>query len=152
MNVNDKAPDFTLQDENGQEFALKDLRGKTVVALFLPAPIPQAEPLKLAGSATHTKDAEDGRRVPRRLPRYQRKEISGKIRFALHPTSRCRQKVAEAFGVMKKEHVRQEGVGRCADHIRHRPRRRDPAYFRSEARGHAEEVLDYLNESAKGVA
>ena len=36
MKVNDKAPDFTLQDENGKEVALKDLRGKTVVLFFYP--------------------------------------------------------------------------------------------------------------------
>ena len=36
MKVNDKAPDFTLQDENGNEVALKDLRGKTVVLYFYP--------------------------------------------------------------------------------------------------------------------
>jgi peroxiredoxin Q/BCP len=36
MKVNDKAPDFTLQDENGDEVALKDLRGKTVVLFFYP--------------------------------------------------------------------------------------------------------------------
>jgi peroxiredoxin Q/BCP len=36
MKVNDKAPDFTLQNENGEEVALKDLRGKTVVLYFLP--------------------------------------------------------------------------------------------------------------------
>lgn len=36
MQVNDKAPDFTLQDENGKEVALKDLRGKTVVLYFYP--------------------------------------------------------------------------------------------------------------------
>jgi hypothetical protein len=36
MKVNDKAPDFTLQDENEKEIALKDLRGKTVVLFFYP--------------------------------------------------------------------------------------------------------------------
>jgi peroxiredoxin Q/BCP len=36
MKVNDKAPDFTLQDENGAELSLKDLRGKTVVLFFYP--------------------------------------------------------------------------------------------------------------------
>src|SRR5437588_3304980 len=36
MKVNDKAPDFTLQNENGEEIALKDLRGKTVVLYFFP--------------------------------------------------------------------------------------------------------------------
>jgi thioredoxin-dependent peroxiredoxin len=36
MNPNDKAPDFTLQDQNGKELSLKDLRGKTVVLFFFP--------------------------------------------------------------------------------------------------------------------
>lgn len=36
MKVNDKAPDFALQDENGKEVALKDFRGKTVVLFFFP--------------------------------------------------------------------------------------------------------------------
>ena len=36
MNVNDKAPDFTLQDENEKELSLNDLRGKTVVLYFFP--------------------------------------------------------------------------------------------------------------------
>jgi peroxiredoxin Q/BCP len=36
MKVNDKAPDFALQDENGKEMALKGLRGKTVVLYFYP--------------------------------------------------------------------------------------------------------------------
>jgi thioredoxin-dependent peroxiredoxin len=36
MNINDKAPDFTLQDENEEEVSLKSLRGKTVVLYFYP--------------------------------------------------------------------------------------------------------------------
>lgn len=36
MNVNDTAPNFTLQNENGKEVALQDLRGKTVVLYFYP--------------------------------------------------------------------------------------------------------------------
>ena len=36
MNIHDKAPDFTLQDENGKQVSLKDLRGKTVVLYFFP--------------------------------------------------------------------------------------------------------------------
>lgn len=36
MKVNDKAPEFTLQDENEKQTALKDFRGKTVVLFFYP--------------------------------------------------------------------------------------------------------------------
>lgn len=36
MDINDKAPDFTLPDENGKNVSLKDFRGKTVVLFFFP--------------------------------------------------------------------------------------------------------------------
>jgi peroxiredoxin len=36
MDVNDKAPDFSLPDENGKQVSLKDFRGKTVVLFFYP--------------------------------------------------------------------------------------------------------------------
>jgi len=36
MKINDKAPDFTLQDQNGKEVTLKDLRGSTVILFFYP--------------------------------------------------------------------------------------------------------------------
>jgi len=36
MQVNDKAPDFTLLDENENRVSLKDYRGKTVVLFFFP--------------------------------------------------------------------------------------------------------------------
>jgi len=36
MNVHDKAPEFTLPDQNDHEVALKSLRGKYVVLFFYP--------------------------------------------------------------------------------------------------------------------
>jgi len=36
MNVNDKAPDFTLQDQDGKEVSLKNFRDKVVVLYFYP--------------------------------------------------------------------------------------------------------------------
>jgi peroxiredoxin len=36
MQLNDKAPEFTLANEDGQEVSLKDLRGKNVVLFFYP--------------------------------------------------------------------------------------------------------------------
>jgi thioredoxin-dependent peroxiredoxin len=36
MKVNDKAPAFTLPDENGKEVSLKDFSGKTVILFFFP--------------------------------------------------------------------------------------------------------------------
>jgi len=36
MEVNDKAPEFTLPDQNGENISLKDFRGKTVILFFYP--------------------------------------------------------------------------------------------------------------------
>jgi len=36
MQVNDKAPDFSLANEDGRLVALKDYRGKNVVLFFYP--------------------------------------------------------------------------------------------------------------------
>jgi len=36
MNLNDKAPDFSLANEDGQTVSLKDYRGKDVVLFFYP--------------------------------------------------------------------------------------------------------------------
>ena len=36
MNINDKAPEFTLPDQDGKEVSLKSFRGKTVVLFFYP--------------------------------------------------------------------------------------------------------------------
>jgi peroxiredoxin len=36
MQVNDKVPEFTLSDEDGENVSLKDFRGKTVVLFFFP--------------------------------------------------------------------------------------------------------------------
>ncbi|MGH9549107.1 MAG: peroxiredoxin, partial [Terriglobales bacterium] len=36
IDINDKAPDFTLPDQNVEEVSLKDFRGKYVVLYFYP--------------------------------------------------------------------------------------------------------------------
>ncbi len=36
MDIKDKAPEFTLLDENGKSVSLTDYRGKSVVVYFFP--------------------------------------------------------------------------------------------------------------------
>jgi thioredoxin-dependent peroxiredoxin len=36
IQANDKAPQFTTQDENGKDVSLKDFKGKNVVLFFYP--------------------------------------------------------------------------------------------------------------------
>src|SRR3954463_340310 len=40
LSVGDTAPDFTLPDADGNDVALKDLRGKNVIVYFYPAAMP----------------------------------------------------------------------------------------------------------------
>lgn len=36
MEINDKAPDFSLLDQNGNKVSLKDFKGQTVILFFYP--------------------------------------------------------------------------------------------------------------------
>ncbi len=36
MQVNDKAPEFTLSDQDGGKVSLQDFRGKTLILYFFP--------------------------------------------------------------------------------------------------------------------
>lgn len=36
MQINDKAPEFSLANEEGRQVSLRDYRGKTVVLFFYP--------------------------------------------------------------------------------------------------------------------
>jgi peroxiredoxin Q/BCP len=36
LNIGQKAPDFTLRSDNGNEISLKDFHGKRVVLFFFP--------------------------------------------------------------------------------------------------------------------
>ena len=36
MEINDKAPDFSVLDENGEKVSLKDFRGRNLVLFFFP--------------------------------------------------------------------------------------------------------------------
>jgi peroxiredoxin Q/BCP len=36
MDINDKAPEFSLLDQNSEKVSLKDFKGKTVVLYFFP--------------------------------------------------------------------------------------------------------------------
>lgn len=58
LEVGDKAPDFTLRDQHGEEVTLFDLRGGTVVLYFYPRAM-----------ARPPKNRQGVRRPPRRRAR-----------------------------------------------------------------------------------
>jgi peroxiredoxin Q/BCP len=157
MKVNDKAPDFTLQDENGKEIKLKDLRGKTVVLYFYPrADTPGCTIEACEFRDSYKKMQKSGAvllGISPDTPKAQKKFLD---KFSLPFTllADADKKVAEAFGVMKEKNMYGKkvwGVARTTfvigpdGKIQH-------IFEKVKPEGHAEEVLAYLKESAKGAA
>jgi peroxiredoxin Q/BCP len=157
MNINDKAPDFTLQDENGKEIASKDLRGKTVVLYFYPrADTPGCTIEACEFRDTYKKMHKTGAVLLGISPDTPKAQKKFQDKFSLPFTllADADKKVAEAFGVMKEKNMYGKkvwGVARTTfiigpdGKIQH-------IFEKVKPEGHAEEVLAYLKQSAKGAA
>jgi peroxiredoxin Q/BCP len=157
MNINDKAPDFTLQDENGKEIGLKDLRGKTVVLYFYPrADTPGCTIEACEFRDTYKKMQKTGAVLLGISPDTPKAQKKFQDKFSLPFTllADADKKVAEAFGVMKEKNMYGKkvwGVARTTfiigpdGKIQH-------IFVKVKPEGHSEEVLAYLKESTKGAA
>jgi peroxiredoxin Q/BCP len=157
MKVNDKAPDFTLQDENGKEVALKDLHGKTVILYFYPRADTPGWTIEARGFRdTYKKMQKTGAvllGISPDTPKAQKK-FQEKFDLPFPLLADVDKRVAEAFGVMKEKNMYGKkvlGVARTTfiigpdGKIQH-------IFEKVKPEGHAEEVLEYLKESAMGVA
>jgi len=157
MNINDKAPDFSLPDENGKVVALKDLRGKTVVLFFYPR-------ASTPGCTVEARGFRDS---------YKKMQKTGAVLLGISPdTSKAQKKfqdneslpftlladadkkMAEAFGVMKEKNMYGKkvwGVARTTFVIG--PDGKIQHIFQNvKPDGHAEQVLEYLKQAGKGAA
>src|SRR6476646_6799408 len=82
LDVNDKAPDMKLEDENGKEVSLKDFKGKTVVLYFYPR----------ADTPGCTKEACEFRDT------YKRMQKTGAVLLGASPdTPKAQKKFQEKF-------------------------------------------------------
>jgi len=157
MNVNDKAPEFTLQDESGKEVSSKDLRGKTIVLYFYP----RADTPGCTVEACEFRDAYKKIQktgavllgVSPDTPNAQKK-FADKFSLPFPLLADADKKVAQAFGVMKEKNMYGKkviGVARTTFIIG--PDGRIQHIFEKvKPEGHAEEVLAYLKESVRGAA
>jgi peroxiredoxin Q/BCP len=157
INVNDKAPEFTLQDENGKEISLKGLRGKVVVLYFYPrADTPGCTIEACEFRDTYKQMQKTGAvllGISPDTPQAQKKfQEKFKLRFSL--LADADKKVADAFGVLQEKNTygkKVMGIVRTTfiigpdGKIQH-------IFPKVRAEGHAGEVLAYLKESAKGAA
>jgi thioredoxin-dependent peroxiredoxin len=157
MNVNDKAPDFTLQDENGNEVSLKSLRGKVVVLFFYPrADTPGCTIEACEFRDTFKQIQKTGvvlLGISPDTPKAQKK-FQDKFELPFSLLADADKKVAIAFGVLKEKNMygkKVMGIVRTTfiigpdGKIRH-------IFPKVKPEGHAAEVLAYLKESAKGAA
>lgn len=157
ININDKAPEFTLQDENGKEISLKGLRGKVVVLYFYPrADTPGCTVEACEFRDTYKQMQKTGAvllGISPDTPKAQKK-FQDKFKLPFSLLADADKKVAEAFGVVQEKNMygkKVMGIVRTTFIIG--PDGKVQHIFpKVKAQGHAGEVLAYLKESAKGAA
>lgn len=157
MNTNDKAPDFTLQDENGNEVSLKSLRGKTVVLYFYPrADTPGCTIEACEFRDTYKQIQKTGVVLLGISPDTSKaqKKFQEKFKLPFSLLADADKKVAEQFGVVQEKNMygrKVMGIARTT-FIIDAEGRIQHIFPKVKPEGHAVEVLAYLKESAKGAA
>jgi thioredoxin-dependent peroxiredoxin len=157
MNINDKAPEFTLQDENEKEISLKSLRGKVVVLYFYPrADTPGCTVEACEFRDTYKQIQKTGAvilGISPDTPKAQKK-FQEKFKLPFPLLADTDKKVANAFGVVQEKNMygkKVMGIVRTTfiigpdGKIQH-------IFPKVKAEGHAAGVLGYLKETAKGAA
>jgi peroxiredoxin Q/BCP len=157
LNINDKAPDFSLHDENDKEVSLKALRGKVVVLYFYPrADTPGCTIEACAFRDTYKQIQKTGAvllGISPDTPKAQKK-FRDKFNLPFFLLADADKKVAEAYGVVQEKNMygkKVMGIARTTfvigpdGKIQH-------IFPKVKPEGHAVEVLAYLKESAKGAA
>ena len=157
ISINDKAPEFTLPDQNGEEVALKDFRGKYVVLYFYPrADTPGCTIEACEFRDSYRKIQNTGAvilGISPDQPKAQKKfEEKYKLPFIL--LGDADKKVGNAYGVIQEKNMygkKVMGVARTTfiigpdGKIKH-------IFSKVKPEGHAEEVLAYLKSAEKGAA
>jgi thioredoxin-dependent peroxiredoxin len=157
IDINDKAPDFTLPDQNGEEVSLKDFRGKYVVLYFYPrADTPGCTIEACEFRDSYRKMQNTGAvllGISPDTPNAQKKfEEKYKLPFTL--LGDADKKACNAYEVIKEKNMygkKVMGVVRTTfiigpdGKIKH-------IFPKVKPEGHSEEVLAYVKSVAKGAA
>lgn len=146
MEVNDKAPDFSLSDENGETVRLKDLRGKNVVLFFYPKADTPGCTIEACGFRDAYKKLQKAGLlvlgISADTPASQKK-FKEKYDLPYTLLADADKKVADAFGVLKEKNM----YGRKVIGIERTTFLIDPegriakVFPKVKPEGHAEEVL-----------
>jgi peroxiredoxin Q/BCP len=157
LDINDKAPEFTSVDQNGEKIALKDYTGKWVVLYFYP----RADTPGCTIEACSFRDS------------FKRVERIGAVVLGVSPDTAAAQKkfvdkydlpftlvadadkkICNAYGVIQEKNMygkKVMGVARTTFIIG--PDGRIKQIFNKvKPEGHAEQVLEWLKDAQKGAA
>jgi thioredoxin-dependent peroxiredoxin len=157
IEINDKAPEFTSLDQNGEKISLKDYKGKWVVLYFYPRADTPGCTIEACGFRDSFRKIEKTGAVVLGVspdqPKAQKKfEENYDLPFTL--VADADKTICNAYGVIQEKNMygkKVMGVARTTfiigpdGKIRHIFRKVKPE-------GHADEVLEYLKEAQKSVA
>jgi len=157
IDINDKAPDFTLPDQNGEEVSLNAFRGKYVVLFFYPrADTPGCTIEACEFRDSYRKMQNTGAvllGISPDTPKAQKKfEEKYELPFTL--LADAEKKVCNAYDVIKEKNMcgkKVMGVARTTfiigpdGKIKH-------IFHKVKPEGHSAEVLAYLKSVIKGAA
>jgi len=153
MNINDKAPEFTLPDQDGKEVSLKDFRGKTVVLFFYPKANTPGCTIEACGFRDAYKKLQKAGAVILGISADSssaQKNFEDKYDLPYTLLADTDKKVCQAYGVMKEKNMygkKVMGIARTTFVIA--PDGKIAHIFNNvKADGHAEEVLEYLKSAA----
>jgi thioredoxin-dependent peroxiredoxin len=148
MQVNDKAPQFNLPDQNGNEVSLKDFHGKAVVLFFFPKADTPGWTIEARGFRDTYKQLQKLAVVlgiSADPPKVQKK-FEEKYDLPYTLLSDVEKKTCEAYGVIKEKNMygkKVKGIARTTFVIG--PDGRIAHIFENvKPDGHAEEVLEFL--------
>ena len=153
MEVNDKAPDFSLSDENGETIRLKDLRGKNIVLFFYPKADTPGCTIEACGFRDSFQKLQKAGLlvlgISADTPEAQKK-FKEKYDLPYTLLADADKKVADAFGVLKDKSMygkKFKGIERTTFLIN--PEGRIAKIFpKVRPEGHAEEVLASVRKPA----
>jgi len=153
MDINDKAPEFSLPDQDGQNVSLKSFCGKTVILFFFPKADTPGCTIEACGFRDAYKKIQKAGAVVLGIsadPPQAQKKFETKYDLPYTLLSDTERKVCEAYGVIKEKNMygrMVKGIARTTFVIG--PDGKIEHIFNNvKADGHAEQVLEYLKAEA----
>jgi len=157
MEINDKAPDFTSVDQDGNNVALQDYKGKSVVLYFYPRAATPGCTIEACSFRDSFKRVENiGAVVLGVSPdtAAAQKKFVDKYDLPFTLVADADKKICNAYGVIQEKNMygkKVMGVARTTfiigpdGKIKH-------IFKKVKPEGHAEQVLEWLKEAQKGAA